>query len=70
MKLFAFGVLLTLAGSGCATAPAVAARQHDARARAPEFTLSDTDGRTVALHDLLERGPVILVFFPKAFTFG
>jgi hypothetical protein len=70
MKLVALGLLLSLVVGGCATAPAVAARKHDARAHAPDFTLSDTDGHTVALHDLLKRGPVILVFFPKAFTFG
>jgi cytochrome oxidase Cu insertion factor (SCO1/SenC/PrrC family) len=70
MKLVALGLFLSLAGAGCATAPAVAARKHDARAHAPDFTLSDTDGHAVALHDLLGRGPVILVFFPKAFTFG
>jgi cytochrome oxidase Cu insertion factor (SCO1/SenC/PrrC family) len=70
MKLVALGLFLALAGAGCATAPAVAARKHDARARAPDFTLGDTDGHPVALHDLLARGPVILVFFPKAFTFG
>jgi cytochrome oxidase Cu insertion factor (SCO1/SenC/PrrC family) len=70
MKLVALGLLLVLAGAGCATAPAIAARTRDARAHAPDFTLSDTDGHMVALHDLLKRGPVILVFFPKAFTFG
>jgi hypothetical protein len=70
MKLVALASLLSLSVAGCATAPAVTARKHDARAHAPDFTLSDTDGHTVALHDLLKRGPVILVFFPKAFTFG
>jgi cytochrome oxidase Cu insertion factor (SCO1/SenC/PrrC family) len=70
MKLVALGLLLVFAGAGCATAPAIAARKRDARAHAPDFTLSDTDGHRVALHDLLKRGPVILVFFPKAFTFG
>jgi hypothetical protein len=66
MKLVALALLL----AGCATAPAVAERQHDAHAKAPDFTLNDTDGHPVALHDLLKRGPVILVFFPKAFSFG
>ena len=63
------GLLVALA-AGCGTAPAAAARKSDAHARAPDFALADTDGRTVALHDLLKRGPVILVFFPKAFTAG
>lgn len=38
--------------------------------RAPVFTLPDTDGRSVELTKLLERGPVILAFYPKAFTPG
>jgi cytochrome oxidase Cu insertion factor (SCO1/SenC/PrrC family) len=69
-KLLPLALIFGLAGAGCATAPAATARQHDAHARAPDFALTDTDGRTIALHDLLRRGPVILVFFPKAFTTG
>jgi len=38
--------------------------------RAPAFSLPDTSGRTVSLGSLLEKGPVILAFFPKAFTPG
>ncbi len=38
--------------------------------RAVDFTLPDTDGNPVTLAKLLERGPVILAFFPKAFTPG
>jgi peroxiredoxin Q/BCP len=38
--------------------------------RAPDFTLPDTEGNEVTLSRLLERGPVILAFFPKAFTPG
>jgi peroxiredoxin Q/BCP len=38
--------------------------------RAPDFTLPDTEGRQVTLSKLLEAGPVILFFFPKAFTPG
>jgi peroxiredoxin len=30
---------------------------------APEFTLSTTDGKTVNLAELLQRGPVVLAFF-------
>jgi cytochrome oxidase Cu insertion factor (SCO1/SenC/PrrC family) len=70
MKIVALTLLIGLAGAGCATAPAAGAKKNDAHARAPDFSLTDTEGRTVALHDLLERGPVILVFFPKAFTAG
>ena len=38
--------------------------------KAPAFTLPDTDGKPVALAALLDQGPVILAFFPKAFTSG
>ncbi len=38
--------------------------------KAPPFSLPDTDGKPVALAKLLEQGPVILAFFPKAFTGG
>jgi thioredoxin-dependent peroxiredoxin len=38
--------------------------------RAPDFTLPDTEGKPVTLSKLLEGGPVILAFYPKAFTSG
>ncbi len=38
--------------------------------KAPDFTLSDTEGNPVTLSKALARGPVILAFFPKAFTPG
>ena len=38
--------------------------------KAPDFTLPGTDGKPVQLSKLLARGPVILAFFPKAFTPG
>jgi peroxiredoxin Q/BCP len=37
---------------------------------APDFTLPDTAGNPVTLSRLLEKGPVIVIFFPKAFTSG
>lgn len=37
---------------------------------APAFTLSDTAGHQVTLSQELARGPVVLFFFPKAFTPG
>lgn len=38
--------------------------------KAPDFTLPDTDGKLVTLSKLLEQGPVVVFFFPKAFTPG
>jgi len=38
--------------------------------RAFDFTLSDTNGQPVTLSKALEKGPVIMFFFPKAFTPG
>jgi hypothetical protein len=62
------GLALLTAVTSCGTAPATRARAQNVRA--PDFTLIDTDGKAVALKDLLRRGPVILAFFPKAFTAG
>jgi peroxiredoxin Q/BCP len=39
-------------------------------ARAPEFTLPDQDDRNVSLTTLLNRGPLILYFYPADFTPG
>src|SRR5438105_5125318 len=38
--------------------------------RAPEFTLPDQDDRNVSLSTLLNRGPLILYFYPADFTRG
>ena len=38
--------------------------------KAPDFTLLDQDGQPVTLSKVLEKGPVILAFYPKAFTPG
>ena len=37
---------------------------------APDFTVTDVDGAELTLSSLVERGPVVLAFFPKAFTPG
>lgn len=37
---------------------------------APDFTAKDIDGTALTLSKLVEEGPVILAFFPKAFTGG
>lgn len=36
--------------------------------KAPDFTLPDQDGNDVSLSGLLARGPVVVYFYPKAFT--
>lgn len=38
--------------------------------KAPDFTLPDQDGAPVSLSAALKAGPVILAFYPKAFTPG
>lgn len=38
--------------------------------RAPDFTLTDTEGNPVVLSKVLAKGTVVLAFFPKAFTPG
>jgi peroxiredoxin len=37
---------------------------------APDFTVTDVDGATQKLSALVEKGPVVLAFYPKAFTGG
>jgi len=36
--------------------------------KAPDFTLSGTDGKPVALSDLTAKGPIVLYTFIAAFT--
>src|ERR1700760_4349463 len=38
--------------------------------RAPEFTLPDQDDRNISLTTLLNRGPLVLYFYPADFTPG
>jgi cytochrome oxidase Cu insertion factor (SCO1/SenC/PrrC family) len=52
-----------------ATPPATPTADPSAR-KAPDFTLTNTEGQQVTLSKLLAEGPVILAFFPKAFTGG
>jgi peroxiredoxin len=42
----------------------------EAGALAPDFTVTDTDGATLRLSEMVTQGPVVLAFFPKAFTGG
>ena len=37
---------------------------------APDFTAVDTDGKSFTLSEMVKDGPVIVAFFPKAFTPG
>jgi peroxiredoxin len=37
---------------------------------APDFTVTDVDGKELSLSKLVERGPVVVAFYPKAFTPG
>jgi len=37
---------------------------------APDFSARDIDGKTHALAEMVKQGPVVLAFFPKAFTPG
>jgi len=37
---------------------------------APDFTVTDTDGKPYTLSEMVKQGPVIVAFFPKAFTGG
>jgi len=37
---------------------------------APDFTVTDTDGKTHTLSEMVKQGAVIVAFFPKAFTPG
>jgi peroxiredoxin len=37
---------------------------------APDFTAKDIDGTELTLSKLADQGPVVVAFFPKAFTGG
>ncbi|MBF5045219.1 peroxiredoxin [Aggregicoccus sp. 17bor-14] len=53
--------MFPIAGLFSATTP----REGDV---VPDFTCTDTEGRTHTLSALLQAGPVVVAFFPKAFT--
>ncbi len=38
--------------------------------RVPDFTLADQEGHPVSLGDLLDTGPLVVFFYPKAMTPG
>ena len=37
---------------------------------APDFKVEDVDGKTLQLSAMVKEGPVVVAFFPKAFTPG
>ncbi len=64
-------ILGALALAALAVAPAVAALENGAKA--PDFTLQASQGGKVfsfSLVDALKKGPVVLYFYPAAFTSG
>ncbi|MBV9263778.1 MAG: peroxiredoxin [Candidatus Eremiobacteraeota bacterium] len=64
-------VVLAMLVTGALTAPAWAALSTGSKA--PAFTLQATQGGNVftfALADALKKGPVVLYFYPAAFTTG
>ena len=38
--------------------------------KVPDFEAVDQHGNTLAMHDLLDVGPVVVYFYPKAMTAG
>jgi peroxiredoxin Q/BCP len=38
--------------------------------QAPDFTLKSDSGQDITLYEELKKGPVVLIFYPKAFTPG
>lgn len=55
---------------GTLLAPATVMASLGPGDEAPPLSATDTEGEPVELAELLERGPVVLAFFPKAFTGG
>ena len=64
VNLFAVGVLLFLA---IVPRSAIAL---EVGYRAPDFSLQASDGNTYSLGQFLKKKPVVIAFFPKAFTSG
>ena len=59
-----------LALSGAVLADEAPVQTLEKGAQAPDWTLPGSDGKTYSLAELLEDGPVVLAWFPKAFTPG
>lgn len=56
-------LLLLMSSAALADPPAVGSA-------APDFTLPSTSGKPIQLSKLRKAGPVVLAFYPKAFTGG
>ncbi len=59
--------LLLVVGSALQAPPAGTLKPGDS---APGFTLPGSDGKTHSLSDFKGKQPVVLAWFPKAFTAG
>ncbi len=60
-----FAVLFAAVALGSQLAPAL-----EAGDKAPGFTLQASDGKTYSMSQFLGEKPVVIAFFPKAFTGG
>ena len=70
MKNFLAITTLVLSGAVLADEAPAPAPALEEGSQAPEWTLPGSDGTVYALSELLEEGPVVLAWFPKAFTPG
>lgn len=64
LKMSVAGMLLTLSSIGQST---LALEIGD---KAPDFSLPGSDGNTYTLSQFKGNKPVVIAFFPKAFTTG
>jgi peroxiredoxin Q/BCP len=67
MTLLVLAATVVVASTGFAQAPPTALKVGD---QAPDFTLSASDGKKYSLSDYRGKKPVVLAWFPKAFTAG
>jgi len=65
--LFALVLTAALTSAVAAQAPTVTLKAGDP---APDFTLKASDGKTYSLSDYRGKKPVVIAWFPKAFTAG
>jgi peroxiredoxin len=64
-------LLLLAAGLACAQTAQAPPKTHlKVGDTAPDFTLPATNGKPVKLSDYRGKNPVVLAFFPAAFTGG